>query len=143
MDIEETRDIILAYLAANHPFIGAPRHNRRLINGDKHYQIRPDDAFLYEDNILLVEYENNDRPVESISKYYWLFENTKWLEEADLKIKLLLTINTPGINAIRRQTIPILGEKLKKEYPQMFDFCFIDFNELNEENLIFQLENLV
>jgi hypothetical protein len=63
--------------------------------------------------------------------------------QAGLRIKLLLTINRHGINQIRTESIQILGDKLSNEYPKKFDFCLIDFPELNEENLIFQLENLI
>ena len=140
MDIEETQQIIFAYLEVNHPFL-KHRRDRTLVYEGNSYRIRPDDAFYYQDNILLVEYENNARPVESISKYYWLFENTNWLKEA-LKIKLLLTINIENINTIRTETIQILGNELKAKYPLKFDFCFIEYNALNEETLVASLENL-
>jgi ribosomal protein S17E len=140
MNIEETHQIIFAYLVANHPFLNHT-HNTALIYGGVSYRIEPDDAFYYQDNILLVEYENNKRPVESISKYYWLFKNTNWLE-AGLKIKLLLTINKGRINAIRTETIKILGDELTEKYPSKFNFCFIEYNALNEETLISELENL-
>ncbi|CAN5702674.1 hypothetical protein BH20ACI4_BH20ACI4_10710 [soil metagenome] len=140
MDIEETQQIILTYLEANHPFLNHTR-DIALTYGNIPYQIRPDEAFYYQDNILLVENENNKRPVESISKYFWLFKNTNWLVTG-LRIKLLLTINKEGINAIRTETIQILGNELTEKYPSEFDFCFIEFNDLNEETLISKLEIL-
>jgi hypothetical protein len=141
MNIEDTQKIILSYLETNGPFL-YHRRNKTLIYENNPYRIRPDDAFYYQDNILLVEYENNKRPVESISKYYWLFKNTNWLEEA-LKINLLLTINRENINTIRTETIQILGDELKAKCPLKFDFCFINYNDLNEETLIAHLQRMI
>ncbi len=113
------------------------------LNG-RNYRIMPDDAFYHSDRVLLFEYENNKRPVESISKYFWLFNNTEWLKE-NIKIKLLLTINNQEVEAeyaIRTESIQILGKKLNQEYPNNFDFHFLNYSELTEENLLAKLAEM-
>ncbi len=107
------------------------------------YRIMPDDAFYYPNRVLLFEYENNARPVESISKYFWLLKNTDWLKE-NIKIKLLLAINKEklGKDEIRTQSIQIWGNLLNQLFPNDFDFHFLNFDELNEENLLAELERM-
>lgn len=139
MTIEETRQII-PYFTDKQGFL-SHRHNRQLsINGNG-YQIRPDDAFYYHNKVLLFEYENTKRPVESISKYFWLLKRDEWLGQ-NIRIKLLLTINNERTNEIRTQTIQILGELLNQQYPNSFDFHFLDYGELTEENLLAELEKI-
>jgi hypothetical protein len=142
MTIKETRQIIIPYFETNQNFEDHEHKKDCMLrfNGNG-YQIRPDDAFYYTDKVLLFEYENNDRPVESISKYFWLFKNTNWLTN-NIKIKLLLTINSPGINEIRIQSIPILGNILSQQNPNNFDFHFLNYSQLTEENLLVELEKM-
>ena len=143
MNIHDTRKIILSYFETNCLF-SQHTHGKILSFNGKTYQIRPDDAFYYPDNILVIEYENNLRPVESISKYLWLFKKSNWVREA-LKINLLLTINNQRIEKdykIRTESIQILGDELKRQYPLMFNFCFINYSNLNEEKLIKELHRI-
>jgi hypothetical protein len=142
MTIQETREVILLYFENNQNFLNN-RTNHKLQFNNNGYRIRPDDAFYFPDQVLLFEYENNKRPVESISKYFWLLKETAWLNE-NVKIKLLLTINneTVGNNEIRVQSIKILGNILNQQYPNNFDFHFLNYNELTEENLLAELEKM-
>ncbi len=142
MTEKETRQIIIPYFEANKNFEHHKKGCMLRLNGNS-YQIKPDDAFYYADKVLLFEYENNKRPVESISKYFWLFENTNWLTN-NIKIKLLLTINKEklGKDGIRTQSIKILGNILSQLYQDKFDFHFLNYDELTEENLLAELETM-
>lgn len=133
MNIQETREIIIHYFEAIMNF-NLHKKGCMLRFGNNTYRIMPDDAFYYDDKVLLFEYENNLRPVESISKYFWLLENKALLNEK-VKIKLLLTINNVAINEIRTQSIQILGNILNQNYPKVFEFHYLTYNELSEENL--------
>ncbi len=140
MTIEETRQIIIPYFEANQDFEHHKKGCMLKLNINK-YRIMPDDAFYYPNKVLLFEYENTDRPVESISKYFWLLKGTTWLNEK-VKIRLLLTINTAGINEIRIQSIPILGNLLNQLFPNNFDFHFLNYSQLTEKNLLVELEKM-
>lgn len=144
MNLDTTRKIILSYIQAKCLFYHHTQNQILSFNG-KTYRVRPDEAFYFSDNILLIEYENNLRPVESISKYFWLFEKTNWIKEA-VKINLLLTINNQKIETnykIRIETIQILGNELKRQYTSMFNFCLISYSDLNESKIITQLQKIV
>jgi hypothetical protein len=134
MTIEETREIITAYLNDLHDYLSHTIETRLEINGNN-YRIEPDDAFYYPDRVLIFEYENNKRPVESISKYFWLLKRTNWLNE-NKKIKLLITINNNRPNEIRNDSVEILGNLLNHLYPNNFEFQFLNNIELTEENLL-------
>ncbi len=115
--------------------------NKKLLNNGHSFQIKPDDAFYFSDKVIILEYENNLRPVESISKYFWLFEKTEWLNEK-LKISLLLTINNRRLAEdykIRTESIQILGAELQKKYPFLFDFHFLNFADLNQYRIFNEL----
>lgn len=141
MTIVETRQLILKYFEDNqNGFIH--QANRMLKINDNKYQIKPDDAFYYANKVLLFEYENTKRPVESISKYWWLLKKINWLKE-DIKIKFLITINNPKPNIIRTESIQILGEELKEKYPNNFDFHFISYSDLTPENIIAKLNEMI
>lgn len=142
MTIEETENFITSHFQALSTSKQClHKSNCALRFNNFSYQIRPDDAFYYSDQILLFEYENTQRPVESISKYFWLFEKTDWLEQ-DVKIKLLFTINRQNVNTIRTQSIEILGRLLNEKYPNKFDFYFLQYRELNKESLLAELEKM-
>lgn len=141
MTIEETRQIIIRYFKAKNGLL-CPRKNCDLRINNNNYRIRPDDAFYYQDRVLLFEYENTLRPVESISKYFWLLKNTAWLNE-NRKIELLITINNVRTIEIRTQSVQILGELLNQQYPNNFDFHFLTYDELTEENLLGKLEKMI
>ncbi len=138
MTKEETQKIILKYFRDFKPKSGCELR----FNKNK-YRIKPDDAFYLSDKILLFEYENNKRPVESISKYFWLLNELDWLNE-NIKIKLLITINNEklGNDKIRTQSILILGKLLKQIKSDYFDFHFLNFGELSEEALLAELEDM-
>src|SRR3954469_1038865 len=109
MTIEETRQIIIPSFEIRQDF-KCHKKGCMLRFNSNNYRIMPDDAFYYPDKVLLFEYEKNKRPVESISKYFWLLKETPWLEE-NVKIKLLITINNKklGNDRIRTKSTKILG----------------------------------
>ena len=143
MTIDKTRQIILSYFDNNKRFL-VHNYDKKLISNGNTFQIRPDDAFYFNDKVIIIEYENNLRPVESISKYFWLFTKTEWLKE-NLRIILLLTVNNSRVEKnykIRTESIQILGHELKKQYPKLFDFYFINYSDLKKEKLVGELTKM-
>jgi len=143
MTIEETRKIVLSFFENERTYL-LHNYDKELISNGHSFQIRPDDAFYFPSKLIIVEYENNLRPVESISKYFWLFKKTEWLKEK-LKIYLLLTINNSRVEnnyKLRTESIQILGNDLKKQYPSLFDFYFLNHSELNKDKLISALTKM-
>lgn len=137
MTIEETRQIVLSFFENDKKLL-VHNYDKTLITKGHTFQIRPDDAFYFHNKVIIVEYENNLRPVESISKYFWLFTRTEWLKE-NLKIRLLLTINNSRVEKdykIRTESIQILGTELKKQYPNLFDFYFLNYADLNKDKIV-------
>lgn len=117
--------------------------NKSLKIGNINYRIQPDDSYILNDSeIILIEYENNKRPVESISKYWWLFEKTDWLDRRII-IKLLLIITNPSLNEIRYDSIVLLGQELSKRYPDKFYFVCLDYQDLQPENINQKLSTLI
>ena len=74
----------------------------------------PDEAFYFEDKVILVEFESNKRMVESISKYWWLFRNTDWLKNK-IKLELHFVILKSHDDQIREESVQILGNELAKQ----------------------------
>ncbi|MDM1050357.1 MULTISPECIES: hypothetical protein [Sphingobacterium] len=95
MTINETKKIVSSYFEKNTTCIECKSDKKLIVNSNK-YRIRPDDAFYFANKVFIMEYENNLRPVESISKYFWLFRQTDWLKE-NIKILMLLTINNSKV----------------------------------------------
>ncbi len=112
------------------------------ING-QNFRIRPDDTFYIDNEVIIVEYERTKRPVESITKYFWLFNNTDWLEY-NRSIKLFFIIATDELkqNNIRVETVILLGNLLEKEYPNNFKFRFLHYHELEERRIKTELKAL-
>ena len=87
MTITECENIIIPYFKNN--FMDYEHsHGKKLIVNGSNYRIRPDDRFRNNHQMIIVEYENTKRQVESISKYWWLRKNTSWIDES-IVIKLL------------------------------------------------------
>ena len=104
------------------------------VNG-KSYRIKPDDAYYFlNQTIYLIEYEYNKCPVESISKFWWLFKETDIFDQVS-KIKLLLITTNEKTGEIRNRSIEILGEELEDQYPDKFEFYFIP-DDLVTSNVI-------
>lgn len=143
MNIIETRKIITSYFEEKHICIEC-KCNKELIVNNRKYRIRPDDAFYFANKAFIMEYENNLRPVESISKYFWLFRQTDWLKE-NIKILMLITINNSTVekeHRIRVESVRELGMVLKQLYPNNFDFIVLNYSELNSTNIIQSLDLL-
>lgn len=45
------------------------RDDQQLVFNRKKYCIRPDDTYIFPHTVITIEYENNKRPVENISKF--------------------------------------------------------------------------
>jgi hypothetical protein len=115
--------------------------NKQLVVRDMRFRIKPDDAYIYNDRVLIIEYENTKRPVESISKYWWLFEKNQW---KSLQVKMCYCIFLLGrdSNEIRRESILILGRELSAKYPDLFFFYCLDQHEISETTIITFLEKV-
>lgn len=99
--------------------------NKALRVNGKSYRVQPDDAYYFlNQTIYLIEYEYNKRPIESISKFWWLFEDTDILDCVSM-IKLLVITTNEKIGKIRNRSMEILGEELENKYPDKLKFYFI------------------
>src|SRR5690606_6249239 len=104
--------------------------DKQLVVNNKKYSIRPDEYFLF-DNIIVVEYENTKRPVESISKYWWLFHKTDWLSN-NIEMSLIFISVYPKANRIRKESILILGKELESKFSNKLKFYFVYSIQLNQ-----------
>jgi len=135
MTINDTKQIVALYFEEKDHI--SHKWDKKLVINERKYRIRPDDAYYFANKVIIVEYENNLRPVESISKYLWLFKRTNWLNE-NVKISLLITINkkkTESNYAIRIESIRELGNMLKELYPNHFDFILLNYSELDNGSI--------
>lgn len=89
--------------------------------GDKKFRVQPDEQFLFKRGQLLVEYERTRRPVESVSKYWWLLYATDW-RKTKQRVALVVLLLDDSVNEIRVETIELLGEKLHRTLPRTFGF---------------------
>ena len=88
------------------------------------FRIMPDEDFRFRRGHLLVEYESNKRPVESVSKYWWLFQETKW-PKVRRRVEVVFLLLKDHENQIRPESIVLLGRELQGRYPSLFRFSFI------------------
>jgi hypothetical protein len=120
--IEAYSEIIKEILTPAKPIIYKSRSE--LTIGDSCYRIQPDEHFMFTNTHLLIEYEKNKRPVESISKYWWLFYRSNWLQNKQ-KLILVFILLDDYCNQIRSETVSLLGQELEKRFPESFNFFFI------------------
>ena len=140
MTIKECENIIKMHF--ENSFDGFEHlHNKKLIVNNSNYRIIPDDRFYSDKEMILIEYENTKRPVESISKYWWLFINTKWLNEK-IRIKLFIIGLNDNHKGIRDESIEILGLELKLKFPESFDFYYIPWNIVSKNEIIKTLNKI-
>ncbi len=104
---------------------GYLRHSQRadFIWLKTNYRIRPDEAYYFEDKVILVEFESNKRLVESISKYWWLFKSTDWRSN-NIKLELHFKILKSHNDEIREESVRILGEELSRQEPNFTFFYY-------------------
>ncbi|MFC0604964.1 hypothetical protein [Winogradskyella pulchriflava] len=143
MNIEQTQQIVHHFMKSSD--FNKHTEDKVLLLNRVSYKIRPDDSFYFKDKIILIEYENNLRPVESISKFYWLFEKTKWLQEA-MPIHLLFIITNDRVEKkyrIRTESIEILGKKLMQLHPKHFKFSFINKSDISQIKIKSELKRLL
>ena len=142
MEIIECENIVLMYFEDHFKNYEHSNNKELKINNSK-YRIKPDDIFYFKDSneIILIEYENTKRPIESISKYWWLLERTNWLNE-EIKIQLLILGLYNKLNEIRNESIQILGSELKYKYSKDFDFFYIPWKNVSELEIIKKLDKM-
>lgn len=141
MDLTECKDIVRAFFK-EHKISDKLKENKQLFYNNKSYFIRPDEAFLYKDHVIIIEYESTKRPVESISKYWWLFKVKKWNKQR-IKIKYCIFIIKDHGEKIRSKTVIILGKALARKYPNLFEFNYLLPKKICKENIIEKLKNLL
>lgn len=131
MTVIEAKGIVKSYFEK----LGLVHKDNQVLKiGAKNYRIIPDDVFIEGAFLYIVEYENTKRPVESISKYWWLFQNTDWLAN-NLSIKLLFIGLNEAHDGIRGASVQILGRELSNKYPKRFSFFYIPWNGVSEHSL--------
>ena len=133
MDIIECKNIIRNYFNNKGDYQEHQDNQQLMLNGKK-YRIQPDDTYIFEDRVVAIEYEKNKRPVESISKYWWLFYKTDW-ESNNIKMNYFILIIRHDLNEIREESIIILGDKLQKDKKDKFSFFYLSATELSEKNI--------
>ena len=107
------------------------------------YHIEPDETYLDGNSVYVIEYEYGPkRPVESITKYWWLLHRTRWLEEGvKLKCALFLLSSKPG--PLRLDTCALLGDELALKHPAAFEFACLMPSEVSEQSLNSTLKSLL
>jgi len=111
------------------------KDDSELTFGGKHYYIRPDCTYILPNKIVVFEIEKNIRPVESISKYWWLFKKTDWVSNNIKLICCIFLIERALDSPIRVEAVSILGEELEKLYPILFKFKCLTEKWIKECNL--------
>ena len=130
MNLESCCALVRAEVEASVRFV--THHVQRNLVVDKvDFRIRPDETFEVSKGFLLLEYERTRRPVESVSKYWWLFYGTDWLNSRK-RISLVLFL-LESKDLIRRETVVILGRELQRRFPQLFSFSFVSPEATPEE----------
>lgn len=101
---------------------------------NRSYNIRPDDAYIFPDRIICVEYEALKKPVESIGKYWWLFKRTDWPDEA-LEMYCFLFVLNRKTGQVPGESCRVLGEELSRLYPDSFHFESLMPWEISEKGV--------
>jgi hypothetical protein len=140
MNLEQCKSTVQMCLRQ---FGGFNKHidNGQLLVMHQGYRIQPDDSYIFNNRVIVIEYEKTKRPVESISKYWWLFENTSW-KSLQMKMSCGLLLLNQDLNEIRTESVFILGRELEAKYPDYFKFSGIKPRELTEDNLRTLIENI-
>ena len=106
--------------------------------------IKCDIFYKYPDKLIVIEIEQTKRPVESITKYWWLLESTDWYVNYEgLKIQYLIIFRPFKYKdkwkmqmESRREQVKLIGTYLSEKYD------FFNFNELTLENPELSKEDL-
>ncbi len=133
MKISECKIIVHSFFDEDNKYLEHLDNKQLQLNKIK-YRIQPDDTYIFKTKVIAIEYEKTKRPVESISKYWWLFTRTDWLEHAIL-LKTAILILNPKPNLIREDSLKILGEELALEYPKYFEFFYLPYNKIDKDNI--------
>lgn len=119
MDLKSCEEIVHEYMGKRRP-ISHQCRSQLQADGRK-FRVKPDEQFLLKRGHLLVEYEGTRRPVESVSKYWWLLYATDWRKTRQ-RVGLVVLLLDDSVNEIRVQSIELLGEKLHRALPRTFGF---------------------
>lgn len=87
------------------------------VNG-RRYGVKPDYTCYFPRMgvILALEDEKTKRPVESIAKYWWLYERTSWREEG-LRLLCYIVLSKWAIKEpMRAETVEVLGRALEDRH---------------------------
>jgi len=133
MEIKQCKTVVKTFLNKKKSKLYAS--NKQLVLNKKKYRIRPDDIYYFSEFVLLIEYENNKRPVESISKYWWLLEKIKKDGICCDKLKFCIFLINNNIDEIRKESVRILGDELSKKYPDIFEFHYLMPENISKNNI--------
>lgn len=140
MDIPTCQSIVQSFFSQAAPKYKHVSEQNLVLDGQS-YPVRPDDTYYLADTVIAIEYEDTKRPVESITKYWWLLMNTNWLSH-NKKLKCaIFPLRTDFVKS-RIEVIPILGSELANKYPDSFEFGLLmpaDLNEASIQALLAQL----
>jgi hypothetical protein len=115
--------------------------NGQLIVAAQGFRIQPDDTYIFKDWVIVIEYEATKRPVESISKYWWLLEKTKW-KSLNMRLSCLVLLLRPDLNDIRKESVLILGEELAARYPGLFSYRCLIPSAVSGETILGSLHDM-
>lgn len=137
MELQDYKRIVHDFFSTAHPL--EHRDDRPFTFRGTRYYFRPDDTYIFPEYIIVIEYEAGDRPVESITKYWWLLSNPKW-HEHNIKLKCLF-LATRDLSSHRKYTrhrieiVPILGDELVAKFPNAFEFYFMPAEKITEVSI--------
>ena len=140
MRVLRCRQLVQSFFAEIGGYI-SHTESRILRNNNRSYNIRPDDAYIFPDRIVCVEYEALKKPVESIGKYWWLFKRTEWLEEA-LEMDCFLFVLNRKTGRVPGESSIVLGEELSRLYPGSFRFKCLLPEEVSEKRILHLLDGI-
>jgi hypothetical protein len=133
MDIATCQSIVQTFFQQHLPSAEHMSEKELKVDGTNGHII-PDDTYEVSDCIIAIEYENTKRPVESITKYWWLLTCTNWLTHAKM-LKVVLLPLRPDFVRSRIEVIPILGNQLAAMYPQYFQFYYLSPERMQSDNI--------
>lgn len=136
----DTEKIIIQYIEQNYRDYA----ERKIDNfGDSIYKrsqkkgsIKCDIFYEYPGKLIVIEIEQTKRPVESITKYWWLIEKTDWYKKYEgFNIQYLIVFRPFKYKGkwkmqmeSRREQVNLIGTYISEKYE------FFNFNELTFEN---------
>lgn len=133
MDLPICQSIVQSFFLQHAPTARHSTEQNLTLNG-RTYPVRPDDTYALSNALITIEYENAKRPVESITKYWWLLAATDWLTHGIALKCIFLPLGTDFVRS-RIEVIPILGHELVAKYPGAFEFFFLMPDQLTTASI--------